>query len=120
MPIAVTLILAAAALLGVYLGVLYLRGAKRPNVLSAIHLLLGVGGLEFLSIVYRLRPGGAVMRSEAFLPTAGLLFALAVLSGFTKPMIGRRWPKSLNWILSLHAAAGLAGLAFIVAWAANW
>jgi hypothetical protein len=119
MPIAVNFIFAAAAALGVYLGVLYLRGTPRPVLLSAIHLLLGVGGLELLSVVYR-QTAAAPPRTEAFLPAAGLLFAVAVFGGFTTPMIGRRWPGSATPLLALHAVAGLAGLGFLSAWVSNW
>jgi uncharacterized membrane protein YfcA len=119
MAIAVNFIFAAAAALGVYLGVLYLRRTPRPVLLGAIHLLLGVGGLELLSVVYR-QTEPAPPRTEALLPAAGLFFAVAVFGGFTTPMIGRKWPASATPLLALHAVAGLAGLALLSAWVANW
>ena len=53
----VLVILSAAVLLGLYLGLLYLRGERKP-VLIGVHFLLGVGGLEALVMLMHGTPGG--------------------------------------------------------------
>jgi hypothetical protein len=76
-------------LLGIYLGIFYLRGVRPERVLLGAHILLGLGGVEQLALLIHGAPSGA-MTSESFSKAAAGLFALSIFSGFTAPQLPNR------------------------------
>ncbi|KIZ40999.1 MULTISPECIES: hypothetical protein [Rhodopseudomonas] len=115
----VVVILTAASALGLYLGLLFLRGERRPTLI-AFHLLLGFGGLETLVMLLHGTPNGAEGASNAAsLGTiAAGLFAVSAFSGFVAAL-ARRSPVAANVVLGTHVTVGLAGFALFLAWVSN-
>jgi hypothetical protein len=108
-------ILAAASALGLYLGLLYLRGERRQG-LVALHLLLGFGGLETLVMLLHGTPDGAASSgSLSFGKVAAGLFAVSAFSGFVAAL-ARKSPIAANVVLGTHVTVGLAGFALFLAW----
>jgi hypothetical protein len=102
----------AAAALGGYNLLLWLRGARRPGLIAG-HLLLGVAGAE--TLVMFLHNGGLADDDPAR-GTAKLalyLFGAAIFAGFAAPLLGKNNRQSANALLAAHVGTALAGL-FVV------
>jgi len=111
----VLVILSAATALGLYLGLLFLRGERKQG-LVALHLLLGFGGLETLVMLLHGTPDGASLSgSVSFGKIAAGLFAVSAFSGFIAAL-ARRSPVAANVLLGTHVTVGLAGFALVLAW----
>ncbi|MCP9626666.1 hypothetical protein NML43_06160 [Rhodopseudomonas palustris] len=111
----VLVILSAATALGLYLGLLYLRGERKQG-LVALHLLLGFGGLETLVMLLHGTPDGATAAgSLSFGKVAAGLFAVSAFSGFIAAL-ARRSPVAANVLLGTHVTVGLAGFVLVLAW----
>ncbi|AVT76563.1 hypothetical protein RPPS3_25000 [Rhodopseudomonas palustris] len=111
----VLVILGAATALGLYLGLLYLRGDRKQG-LVALHMLLGFGGLETLVMLLHGTPDGAATTdSVSFGKIAAGLFAVSAFSGFIAAL-ARRSPVGANVLLGTHVTVGLAGFALLLAW----
>jgi hypothetical protein len=114
----VLLLLAATAGLGVYNGLGYLRGQRRVG-LVAVHLLLGIGGLEGLLILLRGTPDGDVSQGGSLANAAAGLFALALFSGLLRPVFRRQSKQTSDMVVMAHAGAGAVGLLLFLVWAAR-
>ncbi|NVN86141.1 MAG: hypothetical protein HXX15_08615 [Rhodopseudomonas sp.] len=113
--IPVLVILSAATAIGLYLGLLYLRGERKPGLI-AFHLLLGFGGLETLVMLLHGTPNGAAgATTGTFGYTAAGLFGVSAFSGFVAAL-ARRSPVAANVVLGTHVTVGLAGFALFLAW----
>jgi hypothetical protein len=99
----VIVIFTAAVALGAVLFVLWLRDQRRP-VLIGVHLLLGAGGLEQLAMY---------MGQTSLKPTAGALFAAALICGLVAALM-REAPRAATAVLFTHIALGLAGFAVLL------
>jgi hypothetical protein len=110
--ILITLILAAAIGLGLYLGRLYLRGQRRRG-LVVVHLLLGAAGAE--QVVVQLQ--GAHGGSMGF--NAAILLGITLALGFLASLVEKSSPQRARYVLATHATAGLAGFALFLAWAST-
>ncbi|QDL97261.1 hypothetical protein [Rhodopseudomonas palustris] len=111
----VLVILSAATALGLYLGLLYLRGERKQG-LVALHLLLGFAGLETLVMLLHGTPDGTpAAGSISFGKVAVGLFAVSAFSGFIAAL-ARRSPVAANVLLGTHITVGLAGFALLLAW----
>lgn len=113
------LFLAAAAALGSFLGILYLRGLRRKPVLIGTHLLLGAAGLEQMAMMLRGAPDGTILQAGTLGNLAAGLIAAAMFSGLTAALLPARSRSVFNVTLATHASVGFAGLALFVAWASN-
>jgi hypothetical protein len=111
----VLVILSAASAIGLYLGLLYLRGERKQG-LVALHLLLGFGGLETLVMLLHGTPDGATSSGNiSFGKLAAGLFAVSAFSGFIAAL-ARKSPVAANVVLATHVSVGLAGFALFLAW----
>ena len=108
----VLVILGAASALGLYLGLLYLRGVRKQG-LVALHMLLGFGGLVML--LHGTPDGATTTDSVSFGKIAAGLFAVSAFSGFIAAL-ARRSPIGANVLLGTHVTVGLAGFALFLAW----
>jgi hypothetical protein len=113
--IPVLLLLGASAALGLYLGLLYLRGVRKP-VLIGTHLLLGAGGLEQLVMVMRGVPNGDTLRAGTFGTVAAGLLVAAMATGLAAPLLAGRSRRGGEAVLVAHICAGLAGFVIFVSW----
>ncbi len=118
--IPVLLLVTSAVLLGVYLGIFYLRRVRPRRILLDAHILMGMGGLEQLALLIYGAPSGVIMRAGSLGTTAAGLFALAMLSGFTAPLLGQQSRRNGEIMLATHATAGIAGFVFLLAWVSNF
>jgi tryptophan-rich sensory protein len=109
----VALLLTAAVALGLTLGVLYLRGVRKPG-LVAVHVLLGLAALETMMLVVR----STRASTTAAMVAAGFL-AWSAFSGLIRPMIADRNKRHGEGLLITHAAAGLTGFVVFLIWAAR-
>ncbi|MGX7742537.1 hypothetical protein [Rhodopseudomonas parapalustris] len=111
----VLVILGLATALGLYLGLLYLRGERKQG-LVALHLLLGFGGLETLVMLLHGTPDGAQAAGNISLGKVAVgMFAVSAFSGFIAAL-ARRSPVAANVVLGTHITVGLAGFALLLAW----
>ena len=106
-------------MLGIYLGIFYLRGVRPKRILLGAHILMGMGGVEQLALLIHGAPSG-VMASETLVKAATGLFALAIFSGFTAPLIAQSTRRQNGEImLAAHAGLGIAGFVLFLAWISN-
>ena len=110
----VVMLLTATALVGICLGVFYLRGVRKP-VLIGVHFLLAAGGLETLAMLLHGTPDGTMAASGSLGTVAAGLVAAAMFCGLTAALL-RRSPLPANVVLVTHASLGFAGLAVLLAW----
>jgi hypothetical protein len=118
--IPVLLLITSAVLLGIYLGVFYLRGVRPIRILLGAHILMGMGGLEQLALLIHGAPSGVILRAGSFGAAAGGFFAFAMLSGFTAPLLGQRSRRNGEIMLAAHATAGVVGFALLLAWISHF
>ncbi len=111
-PIAVPelALLTAAVVLGVYLGVQYLRRVRNRPVMIGLHLLLGAASTEIMVMVVHGTPSGRALRAGPFGVASVAIIGLAMLSGLIAGLIARRSRHTAD--LSLAAHAGVAALGF--------
>jgi hypothetical protein len=113
------LLVTGAVLLGIYLGIFYLRGVRPKRILLGAHILMGMGAVEQLALLIHGAPSGA-MASESLVKAATGLFALAIFSGLTAPLIAQSTRRQNGEImLAAHAGLGIAGFVVYLAWISN-
>lgn len=108
-------LVSAAVLLGIYLGVFYLRRIRSGLALRGAHILMGLGGVEQVAILIRGAPSGEMM-SDSLVRMALGLFAGAIFAGFTAPILAQRSRRNGEVMLAAHAGLGLAGFALFLYW----
>lgn len=111
-PVPVLVILTANVLLGLYLGLLYLRGDRKP-VLIGIHLLLGLGGIETLAMLLHGTPDSTEAPDGNSGQAAALCFVAAVLLGLSAALL-RRSRRFANAVLASHAGLATIGLMLLL------
>jgi hypothetical protein len=116
-PILAAALLTAAVGLGLYLGLLHLRRVRKPVVIGA-HLLLGVAGLETTVVMLRGAPDGITF-AGSFGVVAAALLALALVFGFSTPLLGKRSRRTANILLATHAGIGVTAFVMFLAWLAS-
>ncbi|MFZ1109480.1 MAG: hypothetical protein WAN43_14205 [Rhodomicrobium sp.] len=114
------LMITVAVTIGVYLGLLYLRRVRPRKILLGAHILLGMGGLEQVAILIRGAPSGVILKAGSFGTAAAGLFALAMLSGFSAPLLGQRSRRNGEFMLATHAFVGIAGFVLLLFWVSNF
>jgi hypothetical protein len=110
------ILLGGAVVLGVLLGLDYLRRIPSKPTMIGLHLLLGAGALEVTAMLLHGTPDGAVTPREAILQAAAGLLAFALFSGLVAPMIGRRSRATMNVALIVHVTAAAAGSILCMVW----
>ena len=113
------LLVTGAVLIGIYLGVLYLKGVRPQRILLGGHVIMGIGGVEQVALLIRGTPSGALETAPLLKAAAGLL-AFAIFSGLTAPLIAQsKGRKNGEIMLAAHAAVGIVGFAVFAAWIAK-
>ena len=113
------LLVTGAVLLGIYLGIFYLRGVRPKRILLGAHILMGMGGVEQLVLLIHGAPSG-VITSDSLAKTAAGLFAFAIFSGFTAPLLAQSaGRKTGEFMLATHAGVGIAGFVLLLVWISN-
>jgi len=113
------ILVTGAVLLGIYLGIFYLRGVRPRRILLGAHILMGIGGVEQMALLIHGAPSGA-MESGSLVKAAAGLFALAIFSGFTAPLLAQSTRRQNGELmLAAHAGLGIAGFVLFLAWVSN-
>lgn len=113
------IVLAAAVALGSVLAVLYLGGRTMPAApwpLSAVHGLLGIGGLCCLALSLGGPPRGADLGVASFGAVAAALLAMAALAGGGVMMTHRIRRRRAGTLLALHAMLAVSGFVVLAAY----
>jgi hypothetical protein len=119
LAIPAVILLSGAVVLGVLLGIEYLRRVRSKPMVIGVHLLLGAGGLEVIAMLLRGTPDGGVMPAGAIGQAAAGLLAFAMCSGLVAPLIGRRSRATMNVALVTHVTASAAGFVLCLWWFAR-
>ena len=119
LAIPAVLLLSGAVVLGVLLGLEYLRRVRSKPTMIGLHLLLGAGGLEVIAMLLRGTPDGAVLPAGAIGQVAAGLLAFALCSGLVAPLVGRRSRATMNVALVTHVTASAAGFVLCLLWFAR-
>ena len=113
------LLVTGAVLLGIYLGIFYLRGVRPKRILLGAHILMGIGAVEQLALLIHGAPSGAIA-TKSLIKAATGLFALAIFSGFIAPLLAQSTRRQNGEImLAAHAGLGIAGFVLYLAWISN-
>ena len=113
------LLLAAAVVLGIVLGVQYLQRRRSPPVLIGFHLLLGAGGLEVLAMLLHGTPDRRILPAGGLITIAAALVLAAMITGLLAPMVGRQSRRTMNVALALHVGVAAAGFVLLLVWTAG-
>jgi CDP-diglyceride synthetase len=114
------LLLIAALALGIFLAWQYLRRVRSKPAHGAVHLMLGVAGLELMVMLRRGAPDGTVMAADALGTAAAFLLAMAMISGLLSPIVARYWRrKAANVALAIHSGFGAVGFVLFIGWFAQ-
>jgi hypothetical protein len=116
--IPVAILLLAATVLGVVLGLRHLRRMRRPPVMIGAHLLLGAGGLELFAMLLRGTPSGTIFSAGTFGWVAAALLAVSMFAGVSAALF-RRSPRAAQLVLLTHAALGAVGVLLFFVWVAT-
>ena len=116
LAIPAVLLLGGAVVLGVLLGLDYLRRVRSRPTLIGLHLLLGAGAVEVVAMLLRGTPNGATIPAGTILQASAGLLAFALCSGLIAPMIGRRSRATMNVALLVHVTASAAGFVLCLVW----
>jgi len=112
---AILIVLCLAVGLGIYLGMLYLRGERRPKLIG-YHLILGATTIEGTLVLIHGAPNGEIMLATDIGTIAAGLFAASLLTGFIGPLLARRSRSQAEVVLVTHVGVGLAGFAAFLMW----
>lgn len=108
-------LLLTAAILGVALAVLHLRGGFPPfRIAGALHGVLGAAGLVALLPALRGPPRGKAMGVAGFGTIAAVLFAVALLLGLAL-LAGRRRISPIP-LIGMHATLAVGGIVILAAY----
>jgi hypothetical protein len=110
-------VLGATVLLGGWLGTQYLMGVRNRRVLIALHLVLGIAGLEVLMLLLRGAPDGRAAVTGSGGLIAALLLGGAMFSGFLAPIVAPSRPGAIGPMLAVHATVAALGYGLLVIWA---
>ncbi len=103
------LFLTTGICIGVFLGINYLRGTRRPGWIPA-HLLLGAAALEQLAMM--LQDG----RKTPLITWSAGLVAVALCCGLLTPIVAGFSRRRAEMVLVTHISAGLSGYLAFLAW----
>lgn len=113
------LLMGASVALGLLMARRFWRREKNRPVHIALHLLLGIAGLEAMAMLKRGAPDGSVMAAGTWGDAALLALAISVITGFVLTVVGPQGARAPGVAaLGAHAAAGAAGFGLFLAWLA--
>ncbi len=110
------LVFGSTVAIGLYMGLNYLKGQRNNRNLVAVHILIGVAGLEVFALLLRGAPDGSRLADSQLGPAAALLLAGALFTGFIVPLIGKPRPATTGPALAVHAVFGTVGFGVLLLW----
>jgi len=108
------LILSASAVLGIFLGLFYLRGVRKPALIG-FHFLLGAAAMETTAVVLHGAPNGEAANGGSLGSVVLGLLAAALLTGLGAALLHER--RLSEMVLVSHAGIGLVAFALVCFWA---
>jgi len=109
------LILAASAVLGIFLGLSFLRGVRKPALIG-FHFLLGAAALETTAVVLHGAPNGEVATGGTLGNVVLGLLAAALLTGLATALLHAK-RNVTGMMLVGHGGIGLVAFALVCVWA---
>lgn len=114
---AVLVLLGVAVALGLWLGWHWLRQQRNRPAQIALHLVLGIAGMECLLLLMRDAADGRPAPGQQWGQPAALALVLAVMAGFIAPVISRQFGRRPAAVaLVLHALLAGSGFVLALAW----
>ena len=110
------LVFGATVAIGLYMGLNYLKGRRDNRNLVAVHIIIGIVGLEVFVLLLRGAPDGTRLAESQLGPASALLFAGALFTGFVVPLIAKPRPATTGPALAVHAVFGMVGFGALVLW----
>jgi hypothetical protein len=110
------LLLSGAVILGIILGLDYLRRERSKPAVIGFHFLMGAGSLETIAMMIRGAPDGAPTPAVATLKVAAALLAFALFTGLLAPMVGGGSRARMNATLLTHVSAAAGGVLLCIVW----
>jgi hypothetical protein len=110
------LLLSGAVVLGILLGLDYLRKVRSKPAVIGFHFLMGAAAVETMAMLIRGAPDGTATPALATLKVAAALLAFALFSGLLAPMVGRGSRARMNVALLTHVSAAAGGFLLCVVW----
>jgi hypothetical protein len=112
-------LLSLAVLIGVAIGIRFLGDRRLPSrAIGAVHGLLGASGLSALILSLASGAGtGDRYGTASFGPAAAILAALAALAGAGIALLGRRTPRSIGFLIGVHASLAITAYVLLLAYA---
>ena len=114
-----TIILLGSAVLGILLFLKFLRGERGEPLWIGFHIILGAAALEQMAMLFRGAPNGEAWPAEGLLKTAGFLFVVAMVLGFSTPLLMGRSRSTATTALWAHVGVAGTGVLLFLAWAAG-
>jgi hypothetical protein len=113
----IVIIVSVTVAIGLLMGLRYLRRLRNPPTLIGVHFLLGALSLEPMLIAMRGGLGVAATKPSPVGVAAAGLIALALISGVTAVMVGRKSRQTANITLLAHAGVAATAYLLVLAWA---
>ena len=117
LAIPIVVLVSATVALGLILGFRYLKRVRNPPTLIGVHFLLGAASLEPMLIVLRGGLGHAAVKLSPVGVAAAGLICVALISGVTAVMVGRKSRQTANLTLATHAGVAATAYLVLLAWA---
>lgn len=111
------IIYGTTAALGLVLGWYFLSDKRPPQGLQALHLVIGIAGLEVVILVSKLHRGNQPVGDDV--RTVLVLLGLAVFTGLVAGTMAKPRSDFLGPALLAHAAIGGTGFLLLANWAIN-
>ncbi len=111
-------ILSAAALAGIVLALLHLRGSRRHWMFGALHGVAGAAGLAALLLALRGPPRGVLTGAASFGAVAAVLAAIALAVGLCVAMLARRAHGGTGLVIAVHATLAITAYVILLAYVA--
>lgn len=102
--------------IGLYMGLNYLKGARNNRNLVAVHVIIGIVGLEVFALLLRGAPDGTRLATSQLGPASALLLAGALFTGFVVPLLAKPRPVATGPALAVHAVFGTVGFGALLLW----
>jgi len=109
------LILAASAILGIFLGLFFLRGVRKPALIG-FHFLLGAAAMETTAVVLHGAPNGEAATGGSLGSVVLGLLAAALLTGLATALLHAK-RNVTGMMLVGHGGIGLTAFALLCVWA---
>ena len=102
--------------IGLYMGLNYLKGTRSNRTLVAVHVIVGIIGLEVFALLLRGAPDGTRLATSRLGPASALLLAGALFTGFVVPLLAKPRPATTGPALAVHAVFGTVGFGALLLW----